>query len=88
MEEETVKDKSIAFVEKKEADRVVPMLVQLASQFKSHISFTKNEKTANAKSIMGMLNFGLVPGESIGVHIDGEDEDEALSRIEDFLTSK
>ncbi len=80
-------DKSVTFVEKKEAERLVPMLVQIASQFKSHISFTKNEKTANVKSIMGMLNFGLIPGESIDVHIDGEDEDEAFSRIEEFLTS-
>ncbi len=82
-----MKDKSITFVQKKEAERAVPMLVQIASQFKSHISFTKNEKTANAKSIMGMLNFGLIPGEPIGVHIDGEDEDEALARLEEFLTS-
>ena len=82
-----MKDKSITVVEKNEASRAVPMLVQIASQFKSHISFTKDEKTANAKSIMGMLNFGLIPGEPIDVHIDGEDEDEALERIEEFLTS-
>ena len=49
--------------------------------------FTKNEKTANAKSIMGMLNFGLIPGEPIGVHVDGEDEDEALARLEECLMS-
>ena len=87
-EEEKVKDKSITVVEKKEAERAVPMLVQIASQFESHISFTKDEKTANAKSIMGMLNFGLIPGQSIDVHIDGEDEDEAMERIEEYLTTK
>ena len=80
--------KSITFVPKKEAERVVPMLVQTASQYQSRICFTKNEKTANVKSIMGMLNFGLNPDEPIEVTIEGEDEEEAMKRIEEFLTSK
>ena len=80
--------KSITFAGKKEMERVIPMLVQTASQYESRICFTKNEKTANVKSIMGMLNFGLIPGESIDVNIEGEDEDEAMKRIEDFLTTQ
>ena len=81
-------NKSINFVPKKEAERVVPMLVQTASRFQSKIHFTKKEKTANVKSIMGMLNFGLDPDEPIEVMVDGEDEEEAMKCIEEFLTSK
>ena len=80
--------KSITYAGKKEMERVIPMLVQTASQYQSKICFTKNEKTANVKSIMGMLNFGLIPGESIEVNIEGEDEVDAMTRIEDFLTTK
>ena len=78
--------KSITVVEKKEQERTIPLLVQTASQFQSRIIFTRDEKTANVKSIMGMLNFGLEPGASIDVTVEGEDEQEALDRIEEFLT--
>ena len=80
--------KNITYAGKKEMERVIPMLVQTASQYQSRICFTKNEKTANVKSIMGMLNFGLIPGEAIEVNIEGEDEVDAMTRIEDFLTTK
>ena len=79
--------KDITFVGKKEADRMIPMLVQTASRYQSRILFTHEEKTANVKSIMGMLNFTLIPGETIEVNIEGEDEEEAMARMEEFLTS-
>ena len=78
--------KSITVVEKKDSDRTIPMLVQAASRYQSRICFTRDEKTANVKSIMGMLNFRLIPGTSIDVEIDGEDETEAMQNIEEFLT--
>ncbi len=78
--------KSITITRKKEPDRAVPMLVQIASSFHSSINLTRNEKTANAKSIMGMLAFGVENGAVIDVTIDGDDEQEAMSRIEEFLT--
>ena len=49
--------KSVTFAPKKEAERMIPMLVQTASQYQSRILFSHEEKTANVKSIMGMLNF-------------------------------
>ena len=80
-------NKSIIYVDKKNPERVVPLLVQTASRYDSSITFTRREKTANVKSIMGMLNFGLIPGEPIEVQIDGEDEKEAMEQIESFLTA-
>ena len=78
--------KSITVVEKKEQDRAVPLLVQTSSQYQSRIIFTRDEKTANVKSIMGMLNFGVTPGVTVDVTVEGDDEQEAMERIEEFLT--
>ena len=80
--------KNITFAGKKQADRMIPMLVQTASRFQSRILFKQAEKTANVKSIMGMLNFTLIPGEVIEVSTEGEDESEAMAQMEEFLTSE
>ena len=61
------------------------MIQKKASQYKSTIHFTADSKTVNAKSIMGMLNFGVVSGVTITAEIDGEDEEEAMNGIVDFL---
>lgn len=72
-------------VEEKEAARPIALLVQLASQFKSVINICEDNKTVNAKSIMGMMTLGLVPGQTLELSIDGEDENEAMESIEKFL---
>lgn len=79
--------KEIVISEKIEKGREIPLLVQTASRFQSRIIFTQEEKTANVKSIMGMLNFGLAPGQKIGVQIEGEDEEQAMKSLEEFLTA-
>ena len=80
--------KTITFVKKKQPDRMIPMLVQTASRFQSRILFKQAEKTANVKSIMGMLNFTMIPGENIEVSTEGDDEGEAIAQMEEFLTSE
>lgn len=65
--------------------RPVAMLVQVASKFKSHINIQQQERTVNAKSIMGMMTLGLMSGESVFVSIEGEDESDAMDNIEKFL---
>ena len=54
--------KEITIAQKKDSGKIIPLLVQKASQYKSTIHFTADSKTVNAKSIMGMLNFGVVSG--------------------------
>lgn len=61
-------------------------LVQLANQFKSSIYFEMNSKKVNAKSIMGMMSLVLASGEPVVVDAEGEDEEEAIEALEDFLT--
>ncbi len=66
--------------------RPVAMLVQVASQFDSSIYVECESKRVNAKSIMGMMTLGLMPGEEITVTAAGSDEDKAMAGIEKYLT--
>ena len=68
--------------------RPIAMLVQVASQFESQIFVESGEKKVNAKSIMGMMTLGLDTGEKITVVAEGNDEEEAMTSIEKYLTSK
>ena len=68
--------------------RPVAMLVQVASQFESKIQVESGQKLVNAKSIMGMMTLGVDSGESVTVDADGSDEEEAINRIEKYLTNK
>lgn len=62
------------------------ILVQLASKFESSIYIEKENKTINAKSIMGVMTLGLKSGEGLNLIIDGSDEENALSTLTSCLT--
>lgn len=68
--------------------RPVALLVQVASQYGSEIYVESDNKKVNAKSIMGMMTLGLDTGEKITVVAEGNDEEEAMTSIEKYLTSK
>lgn len=65
--------------------RPVAQLVQVASQYESEIYVEVGEKRVNAKSIMGMMTLGLDMGEQIVLSARGDDEEEAMASIEDYL---
>jgi phosphotransferase system HPr (HPr) family protein len=60
-------------------------LVQSASQFTSRISLVADEKTANAKSIMGIISMELSSGSTVTIVADGEDEAVAVPTLEGIL---
>lgn len=68
--------------------RPVALLVQIASQYESHIYVESGTKKINAKSIMGMMSLGLAAGEEITIVAEGEDEGKAVSHIEEYLSEK
>lgn len=68
--------------------RPVALLVQAASQFESKIHVQCEDKQVNAKSIMGMMSLGLAAGEEIEVTTEGADEEEAMAKIEAYLSSE
>ena len=48
----------------------------------------KAGKTVNAKSIMGVMAMGISKGEMVEIIIDGPDEENAISAIEDLINVK
>ena len=66
----------------REEDRPIAFLVQMASQFET------GNKQVNVKSMMGMMSLGLDLDrlEDLTVVADGVDEEEAISKIEYYLT--
>ncbi len=52
-----------------------------AMKFKSLVTFTFNNTTANAKSVLSVLGACVKCGDEIEIVCDGEDEQEALDDI-------
>ena len=66
--------------------RPVAQLVQVASQYESKIYLECEDKKVNAKSIMGMMSLALTRGSVVTIDAQGEDEEKAVTAIENFLT--
>lgn len=81
------KDVVVAMQDSPEATPIAK-LVQLANQFHSSIYFEMDgNKKVNAKSIMGMMSLVLTSGSKVTIDAEGEDEQEAISKLEQFLTA-
>ena len=59
-------------------------LVQTAAQFQSKIVLQFGEKSANAKSMLGVMKLGVSMGDSIVVRAEGEDAEQALAALTDL----
>jgi phosphocarrier protein HPr len=57
----------------------------LVKKYASRISLIKENKTANAKSIINVLTLDLNQGAQVLVRADGEDEEEALEAVVTYL---
>jgi catabolite repression HPr-like protein len=68
--------------------RPVAQLVQVASRFNSEIFVEIGKKKVNAKSIMGMMTLGLDAGEEVTLSANGEDEEAAMTSIEQYLSNR
>ncbi len=60
-------------------------LVKEASKFKSTIVLEKNDKTADLKKIFSLMGLNVKYKDTVTVTASGEDENEAINAIEDFL---
>ena len=61
--------------------RPAGLLCKEAMKYKSLITFTFKETTANAKSVLGILAARVQQGDEIEILCEGTDEDEALSAL-------
>lgn len=67
--------------------RPAALFVQIASQYESRIHVLMEDKQVNAKSIMGMMSLGALEGQELTIRADGQDEEEAVKVLVEFLTS-
>ena len=63
----------------------VAMLVQIANQYKSNLFLEDDKHKFNAKSIMGMTTLGMSKCSELTVIAEGEDEEVAATKVEEFL---
>ena len=60
-------------------------LTDLANKYKSEITLEKEDKTANAKSIMEVTMLSIAIKDEITIKINGDDEIEAMKAIEELI---
>lgn len=65
--------------------RPASMVVSTANKFSSNITLKKNDRTANAKSIMGVLSIAAAKGDELEVIVEGQDELEAASALDSLF---
>lgn len=68
--------------------RAAAKLVHTASKFESHIEIAKDDKIANAKSIMGVMMLAAIQHSWVEFTIDGIDEMAALAAIEALILNR
>ena len=67
--------------------RPAGILCKEAMQYKSLITFSFRETTANAKSVLSVLGACIKCGDELEFKCDGPDEEEALSAIVSAIES-
>ncbi|WP_407271386.1 phosphocarrier protein HPr [Radiobacillus sp. PE A8.2] len=65
--------------------RPATVLIQIANRYSSHINLEFNNKTANLKSIMGVMSLGIEKDDSFKLLIEGNDEQSAYDALEQTL---
>lgn len=65
--------------------RPASMVVSTANKFSSNITLKNKGRAANAKSILGVLSIAAAKGDELEVIIEGQDESEAVSALQDLF---
>ncbi|MEM2249506.1 MAG: HPr family phosphocarrier protein [Candidatus Bathyarchaeia archaeon] len=65
--------------------RPAALFVRTAAKFKSRITVSKNDRTADAKSILSVLSLGAEKGDCIVIRTEGEDEVEAMEALKALI---
>ena len=81
-----MKNKKMVINNPKELDLdLAGVICKKAVQYKSLITFTYRDGSANAKSVLSVLGSCVRGGDEIELFCDGVDEDEALAAITSIL---
>lgn len=63
-------------------------LVMAADKFISTVKITANNRTIDAKSIMGLMSLGMYKGQEFILTTEGEDEKLALEKLTEHFLEK
>jgi len=67
--------------------RAAAELVKTTGRFESEVTIVKEDESVNGKSIMGILMLAAAKGSTIGVVVEGTDEEEAMTAIGKLIES-
>jgi phosphocarrier protein HPr len=67
--------------------RVCSKLVACAGRYSANITFTFNDHTVDAKSIIGLMSLGAGLGSELELKVDGEDELQAAEAIKTLFAN-
>ncbi len=67
--------------------RPAAIFVKKANEFTSEIEIKKENKTANAKSIINVMSLGAIKGSNLTIQAKGDDENEAVESLVELLDS-
>ena len=59
--------------------------VRLAKTFACDVEIQKNDKTANAKSLVKLLKIGISQGDVVSLICRGDDEEQAAESLADYI---
>ena len=65
--------------------RPATFFIQKANSYKSSIWVEKDDRSVNAKSLLGVLSLGMVNGMTITLVADRSDEREALDGLKELI---
>lgn len=68
--------------------RPAAIIAQTSNKFESEITIAKDDAAVNAKSIMGVIAMGAGYNTQLTLKVEGPDESEAASVIEELFESK
>ncbi len=65
--------------------RPATFFIQKANSYKSSIWVEKDDRSVNAKSLLGVLSLGIVNGMTITLVADGADEADAIAGLKELI---
>lgn len=65
--------------------RPAGVLVKTAGSFASNVTIKKDDKSADAKRIFGVMGLGIKQGQEVTIQVEGDDEDTAIAELEKVM---
>jgi phosphocarrier protein HPr len=67
--------------------RPASVLVKESGRFQSKLTLTKEGKSVDMKSILGIMSLAVMPGETVWIQAEGADEQEAIEQLSALFAS-